>query len=127
MKSINKVLLGTALAAAVLGFTAAPAHAARVGIYVGVGAPAAYAPPCPGPGYAWVDGYWPGGYWTPGYWNYVGVGYGPGAVYGPVVRYGGYYHDRDWDRDRYRDHNRDWDRDRYRDHDRDRDHDHFRR
>jgi hypothetical protein len=121
MKSISKVLLGTALAAGAIGFTATPAHAARVGIYVGVGAPAAYVPPCPGPGYAWIDGYWAGGYWTPGYWNYVGVAYGPRAVYGPVVRYDrGYYHDHDWDR--YRDH-RDWDRH----YDRDWDHDRFRR
>jgi hypothetical protein len=32
----------------------------------------AYAPPCPGPGYAWVSGYWyPSGpryFWRAGYW-----------------------------------------------------------
>jgi len=32
----------------------------------------AYAPPCPGPGYTWVDGYWdeagPRRFWRDGYW-----------------------------------------------------------
>jgi len=32
----------------------------------------AYAPPCPGPGYTWVDGYWDGAgprrFWRAGYW-----------------------------------------------------------
>ena len=39
-------------------------------------APPAYAaniPPCPGPGYTWVDGYWTNDYgrqvWVAGYWN----------------------------------------------------------
>ena len=39
-------------------------------------APPAYAlniPPCPGPGYAWVDGYWTNDYgrevWVDGYWS----------------------------------------------------------
>jgi len=39
-------------------------------------APPAYAaniPPCPGPGYTWVDGYWSNDYgrqvWVPGFWN----------------------------------------------------------
>ena len=39
-------------------------------------APPAYAaniPPCPGPGYTWVDGYWTNDYgrevWVPGFWN----------------------------------------------------------
>lgn len=46
---------------------------------VGIGfdqAPPAYAsniPPCPGPGYTWVDGYWSRNYgqpvWIAGYWN----------------------------------------------------------
>jgi len=57
------------------------------------GGPAAYVPPCPGPGYAWVAGYYADGYWVPGRWNFVGVR-------GPVVRYG-------YDRDFYR---RDFDR-----------------
>ncbi|MCU1339211.1 MAG: putative signal peptide protein [Bryobacterales bacterium] len=33
----------------------------------------AYVPPCPGPGYSWVDGYWSQDYgrntWVNGYWN----------------------------------------------------------
>ena len=46
-------------------------------IGVGVGTPAyiappvaaAVRPPCPGPGYTWVDGYQtPGGPWVAGYW-----------------------------------------------------------
>ena len=98
MSSIKKWMLGAALAIAPLGLSAAPAQAARIGVYVGVRGPAAYVPPCPGPGYAWVAGYWANGYWTPGYWNYVG--FGPRVVVrggfgwnrGPV-----YYH-RDYDR-----------------------------
>jgi hypothetical protein len=117
MKSMKKVLLGTALAVGAFAMTAAPAHAAHIGVYVGVGGPAAYIPPSPGPGYSWVGGYWSNGYFVPGYWNYVGGGY----YRGPVVRY-----DRDGYRDRddfYHDRDRDWDRDR----DRDRDRDNFRR
>lgn len=45
----------------------------------------AYAPPCPGPGYNWVDGYWytagPQRFWRAGYWA--------PPVY--VRPYGGYY------------------------------------
>src|SRR5579871_2536084 len=96
MKCMHKVLLGAALAAGTLGFATTPAHAAHVGVYVGVGDPA-YIPPSPGPGYSWIDGYWSNGYWTPGYWNYAGVA--------PVVRYDrGFYGDRD---DFYRDRDRD--------------------
>ena len=95
-KCLKKCLLGAALAVGVLALSAAPAQAARVRVYVGVGVPAAYVPPCPGPGYAWVGGYWANGYWTPGYWNYVG--YGPRVV----VRGGfgwdrGYVDHRDFD------------------------------
>ena len=39
-------------------------------------APPAYAaniPPCPGPGYTWIDGYWTNDFgrevWVPGFWN----------------------------------------------------------
>lgn len=125
MTNLKKLALGAAMAAGVLGVGAAPAQAARVGIYVGVGGPA-YVPPCPGPGYAWVAGYWNGGYWVPGYWNFVGVGpaYGGGYV---IDRGPGFYSHRDWDRDDYRRWDRDrrdWDRDRDRHFDRD---DHFRR
>jgi hypothetical protein len=108
MKSMKKALLGTALAISAFGIMAAPAHAARVGVYVGVGAPAAYIPPSPGPGYVWVDGYWSNGYFVPGYWNHVGVGYvAPRYAYAP-----GPYRDRDlYRRDFDRDHDRRWDRD----------------
>jgi len=93
MSSMTKMILGAVLAAGTMAVTAVPAHAAHIGVYVGMGGPAAYMPPCPGPGYSWVDGYWAGGYWTPGYWNYVGAGYGP--AYG----YYGYRHDDDdWGR-----------------------------
>ena len=126
MGSMKKWMLGAAMVASAAALTAVPAQAARVGIYIG--APAAYVPPCPGPGYAWVDGFYANGYWNPGYWNYVGVGVRFG---GPVYR-GGYYvdHGRDWDRDRDWDHDRHFDRDRDRDFDRDRHYDrddHFRR
>jgi hypothetical protein len=136
MSSMKKMMLGAVLAAGTMAVTAVPAHAAHIGVYVGLGAPAAYMPPAPGPGYAWVNGYWAGGYWTPGYWNYVGAGYGP--AYG----YYGYRHDdddwgrgRDWNRDGYRHDGDDWGRGRdgYRGGDRGRDgfrgHDdgHFRR
>lgn len=66
-----KWMLGAALAAGAIGFSAAPAEAAQFGVYVGV---REAVPPCPGPGYVWIAGYWADGYWVPGYWNYVGVG-----------------------------------------------------
>ncbi len=93
MKSMKSWMLSAALVIGGLGLLAVPAHAARWGVYVGVGAPAAYMPPCPGPGYSWISGYYADGGWVPGYWNYVGDGDGDG--YG----YRGYY--RGWDRDRY--------------------------
>lgn len=120
-----KWMLGAAVVAGGLGLAATPAKAAEWGVYVG--GPAAYVPPCPGPGYQWVAGYYSGGYWVPGRWNFVGV---RGREY-PVARYYGdrddhrYYRDRDdrryYDRDDHRDRDRGWDRDH---HDRD---DHFRR
>ena len=84
MGSMKKWMLAIALAAGIVGMGAAPAQAARIGIYVG--APAAYVPPCPGPGYVWVAGYWANGYWVPGYWNYVGAGIGVRIA--PVIRGG---------------------------------------
>ena len=60
-------------------------------------------PPCPGDGYAWVDGYWNpmGGryYWRPGYWRapaYYGYGERRGYARGYGWREG-----RGYDRDRY--------------------------
>jgi WXXGXW repeat (2 copies) len=49
------------------GLLAAP----RVTVGIGFGAPApvAVVPVCPGPGYAWVNGYYaPTGVWMAGYW-----------------------------------------------------------
>src|SRR5277367_1971592 len=56
--------------------------APRIGFGVSVGVPvggyyaapapvpaAAYVPPCPGPGYAWVAGYYAGPAWHAGYWR----------------------------------------------------------
>jgi len=99
MGNMKKWMLGAALAVGALGLCTAPAQAARFRVYVGVGAPAAYVPPCPGPGYAWVAGYWNDGYWTPGYWNYVG--YAPRVVVGGGFGWDrGYAYHRDFDRDR---------------------------
>lgn len=80
MGSMKKMVLGAALAVGAMAFTAVPAEAAHIGVYFGVGAPGAYMPPSPGPGYAWVGGYWDDGAWVPGYWNYVG-GYSPAYGY----------------------------------------------
>jgi hypothetical protein len=111
MKSMAKWMLGAAVVAGGLGLAATPAKAAEWGVYVG--GPAAYVPPCPGPGYQWVAGYYSGGYWVPGRWAFNGY-------HNNVVRYYGdrdrvYYRDRD-DFRRDRD-DRHWDRD----------HDHWRR
>jgi hypothetical protein len=81
MTFVKKFMLAAAMLVGTLGLAAAPAQAARIGVYVG--APVAYVPPCPGAGYAWVAGYWNAGVWVPGYWNFVGV-----RVGGPVIRGG---------------------------------------
>lgn len=95
MVSMKKWMLGAALAIGTVGLAATPAHAA-VRIGVAIGGPVAYVPPCPGPGYAWVNGYWADGAWVPGYWNFVGVGPAVGfgvRIGGPVYHYapGPYY------------------------------------
>ena len=114
MKSMAKWMLGAAVAAGGLGLAATPAKAAEWGVYVG--GPAAYVPPCPGPGYQWIAGYYSGGYWIPGRWAFVGYHNDFVRYYGDRDRF--YYRDRDdWRR-------RDWNRDR---HDREWDHDHWRR
>ena len=115
MLNMKQWMLGAAVAAGALGMASTQAKAAEFGIYVG--APVAYVPPCPGPGYEWTAGYYANGYWVPGRWAFIG---------GPVVgyRYDHDYYRRDFDRDR--DWHRGWDQDRGRDHDRF-DHDHFRR
>jgi hypothetical protein len=100
MSSMKKFFLGAALAVGTLTMSAAPAQAARVGVYFGARAVAV--PACPGPRYAWVGGYWNNGFWVPGYWNFVGVGgpvfrggivvgRGPGFYHGGFYR-GGFYH-----------------------------------
>ena len=92
MVSLKNLMLGAAVAAGTLGLGAAPAQAARVGIYVG--GPVTYVPPSPGPGYIWINGYYANGYWTPGFWRAPAVGFGV-HIGGPGVRYGGpIFHDR---------------------------------
>jgi hypothetical protein len=93
MNSMKKFLMGAALAVGALGLSAAPASAARIGIYVGARAVAI--PACPGPGYVWVDGYWNDGYWVPGYWNFVGGPVFRGRI---VVGRGPVFYHRDFDR-----------------------------
>lgn len=70
MKNFGKWMLGAAIVAGGLGLGATSAQAAE--FRVAIGGPAAYIPPCPGPGYAWVAGYYNNGYWVPGYWNNAG-------------------------------------------------------
>lgn len=122
MKNVAKWVLGAAVLAGGLVIGTPTANAAQWRVSVGVG-DQAYVPPCPGPGYSWVNGYYDGGYWVPGYWNYVGgVSY---SYYGSGYRHvdrDDYYRDHDrrfYDRD---DHRR-FDRDDYRHFDRE---DHFR-
>src|SRR6059058_5704773 len=100
MKSMAKWMLSAAVLAGGLGLAATPAKAAEFGVYIG--GPAAYVPPCPGPGYEWVAGYYSGGYWVPGRWAYAG-----GSYYGNGYGYRAYHRDRDWDRDRWGDRDRD--------------------
>jgi hypothetical protein len=64
---------------AVLAICAAllqPAARAQAGFYLRFGGPAAGVavgiPPCPGPGYFWVNGYYDGPSWIPGYWAWRG-------------------------------------------------------
>jgi len=91
----SKILAGLLLAGS------AAFAAPRVSFGIGFGAPAPYVaavPPCPGPGYEFINGYW----------QFVG---GPGVWHedfrrGPVVRY-------DRDHDRF-DHDRAGDRDHFR-------------
>ncbi|HLJ49914.1 MAG TPA: hypothetical protein VKU01_28065 [Bryobacteraceae bacterium] len=71
--------------------------APRFGFSIGIGAPAPIAvvqPPCPGPGYVWMDGYYgPSGVWVPGFWRAPAVN----VVVGP--RYvEPHYYGRDFDR-----------------------------
>ena len=120
MKSMAKWMLGAAVVAGGLSLAATPAKAAEFGVYVG--GPAAYVPPCPGPGYQWTAGYYSGGYWVPARWTFVGVRDRDDYR---VARYNDRddYRRRDWDRDRDGDRYRGGDRDRHDRDDRGRDHD----
>jgi len=84
--------------------------APHVSIGIGVGTPGYYPPPppavvdsrppCPGPGYSWVDGYWANGGWISGYWA---PPYGNSYYAAPQYRMhdrDDYYRGRDWDHDR---------------------------
>lgn len=133
MFSIKTWMLGAAVLAGGVALGVPTANAVEIGVYIG--APIAYVPPCPGPGYFWVDGYYSGPYWVPGRWEFRGDF--DRDRYWDRERYERFYRDHDWDRDRHGD--RDWDHDRGwhrgwdhdggRDHDRswDHDRDHFRR
>jgi len=61
-----------------------------------------YAPPCPGPGYTWVDGYWaPRGVWIAGFWRPPVVGYRVAPRYIAPRYYNSYRgYDRGYDRGR---------------------------
>jgi hypothetical protein len=112
MKNIGKWILGAAVLAGGLGIGATTAQAAQLRVYAG-GGPAAYIPPCPGPGYVWVAGYYNGGYWVPGNWNYAGGGRVVVRERRPVVVFD---HDRrSYDRDDRRSarNQRSFDRDRH--------------
>jgi hypothetical protein len=120
MKSFGKFMLGAAILAGGLGLGATTAQAAEVRVVIG--GPAAYIPPCPGPGYVWLAGYYNDGYWVPGYWSYSGTGYVRDR--GPVVvfdrdRDRRFYADRDDFRGRDRNDFRSKDRDDFRGGDRD--------
>ena len=123
MGNTMKWMLAAALVVGGLGLSAVPANAAQIGFYIGTG-PAAYIPPYPGPGYAWIAGYYAGGYWIPGRWAFVGYGsqYYGNRYYGDRDDHyrdrGDSYRDRDWNRGGDRERDRGWERgrDRGRDH-----------
>ncbi len=84
---MKKAMLMTMLLAG--GLFAAP----RVTVGIGIGVPAPVAvvrPVCPGPGYAWVDGYYaPNGVWVAGYWAPPAVVVAPpfvhARIHAPIV------------------------------------------
>lgn len=73
-------MLGAAVVAGAAGMDSTTAQAAEFGFHIR--GPAAYVPPCPGPGHVWTAGYMVNGYWVPGCWNLRGV-----RGVGAVVRY----------------------------------------
>lgn len=120
MSTMRNWMLGAAIAAGGLGMGTATAQSFEFGVYSR--GPAAYVPPCPGPGYVWVAGYQSDGYWIPGRWNFTGGRDRDRFAYMNGDRGWGRDFDRgpDRDRDRGRDFDSRHDRDRDRDHDRDR-------
>jgi len=64
------------------------------GFYQAPPAYASYIPPCPGPGYTWVDGYWTNDYgrevWVAGFWSAP-----PVFTYRVAPRFGNRFFDRD--------------------------------
>ncbi len=100
MRSMRNWMLGAAVVAGGLGLGATTAQAAEFGVYVR--GPVAYVPPCPGPGYVWVNGYMANGYWIEGRWNFVGVRGGDRFAFIDHDR--GRDFDRHFDRDHGRDH-----------------------
>ena len=70
MTGMKTWMLGAAMVAGAAALGTAQAQAAEFGVYVR--GPVAYVPPCPGPGYVWIDGYMANGYWVPGRWNFAG-------------------------------------------------------
>jgi len=93
MTGMKNWMLGAAIVAGAAALGAIPAQAAQFGVHVG--GPVAYVPPCPGPGYVWIDGYTANGYWIAGRWQFQG---GDRWDRDRYVRYG--YDRRGWDRDR---------------------------
>jgi hypothetical protein len=97
MRNMQSWMLGAAVVAGGLAAGAAPAQAAEFGMHMR--GPAAYVPPCPGPGYVWVAGYQANGYWIPGRWNFGGDrGRAPFARFEGDRR--GHEFDRHFDRER---------------------------
>ncbi len=98
MRTMRNWMLGAAVVASGLGMGATAAQAAEFGIYAR--GPAAYVPPCPGPGYVWTAGYMADGYWVPGQWEFIG--YGGYGGYGDDDRFEHFDRGehRDWDRGR---------------------------
>ena len=109
MKSKLKILA----VALIAGGTMFAQTRLSVGIGVGGYGPGAYpppayaqtyAPPCPGPGYTWVDGYWApqGGrnVWIAGFWRAPVSTYRVAPRVGPRYDYAFRGNDRDRDHDR---------------------------
>lgn len=84
MGSLRNWMLGAAVMVGAAGVGATTAQAAEFGFHVR--GPVAYVPPCPGPGYVWVNGYYNGGVFVNGYWNAPVVRFG-----GPAIYRGGYH------------------------------------